>query len=74
VHTMEGGFVVFVRENLPIDLAKMTAALPAFANSVRQTRQGEAYSVWFSREMDRGLRDIPAFRQQQQQLPGGIPQ
>lgn len=74
VPTMEGGFVVFVREKLPIDVAKMTANLPAFASSVRQTRQGEAYSAWFNREMERGLRDIPAFRQEQQQLPGGLPQ
>lgn len=74
VPTMEGGFVVFVREKLPVDVAKMTANLPAFASSVRQARQGEAYSAWFNREMERGLRDIPAFRQQQQQLPGGLPQ
>lgn len=74
VPTMEGGFVVFVREKLPIDLAKMTADLPAFATSVRQTRQGEAYNEWFRREAERGLRDIPAFRQPQQQLPGGLPQ
>jgi hypothetical protein len=76
IPTMEGGFVVFVREKLPIDLAKMTAELPAFANSVRQTRQGEAYNDWFRREAERGLRDIPEFRQQQQQQqpPGGLPQ
>jgi hypothetical protein len=74
IPTMEGGFVVFVREKLPIDLAKMSAELPAFAANVRQTRQGEAYNEWFRREAERGLRDIPAFRQQQQQLPGGLPQ
>lgn len=55
-----GGFVVFVREKLPIELAKLNAELPAFANSVRSTRQNEAYSDWFRRqaEMDGGFRRI----------------
>lgn len=71
VPTIDGGFVVFVREKLPLALAKMTAELPAFANSVRQTRQGEAFNEWFRREAERGLRDTPALRQQAP--PGAAP-
>ena len=73
VPTINGGFVVFVREKLPIQISKLTTELPDFTRSVRQTRQGEAYNEWFRREADRGLREIPALRQQQQP-PGGLPQ
>lgn len=67
VGSSEGGFVVFVRERLPIELAKLTADMPAFLESVRRTRQQEAYNDWFRREADRGMRDTPIFRQQQPQ-------
>ena len=74
VPTADGGFVVFVRERLPIELAKLTADLPAFLNSVRQTRQNEAYNDWFRREAERSLRDTPIFQSKQQPPAiGGTP-
>lgn len=66
VGTSEGGFVVFVREKMPIEMAKLTADMPAFLESVRRMRQNEAYNSWFSREAERGLRDTPIYRPQQQ--------
>ena len=57
--TTEGGVIVYVKSKLPLDVANMTASLPAFANSVRQSRQNEAFNDWFRREMDKGLRDTP---------------
>ena len=60
-----GGFIVFVREKLPIELAKLTAELPAYLEAVRRTRQGEAANTWFNHEAERGLRDTPVFRPQQ---------
>jgi len=63
VPTSEGGFVLFVRERLPLELAKMTADLPAFMNAVRQMRQNEAFNEWFRREAEKGLRETPIFRQ-----------
>ena len=68
VGSSEGGFVVFVRERLPIELAKLNADMPAFLESVRRTRQQEAYNDWFRREAERGMRDTPIFRQQQPQV------
>jgi hypothetical protein len=68
VATPEGGFVVFVRERLPIEMAKLTAELPDFMYRVRQARQGEAYNDWFRREADRYLRDTPLFHPQPPQL------
>lgn len=74
VLTGTGGFVVFVREKLPIELARLTQELPAFTTSLRQRRQSEAYQYWINREAERGLRDTPVFRQQQPQLqPAGAP-
>ena len=70
IATAEGGFVVFVRERLPLQLAKITAELPEFLQRVRLNRQNEAYSDWFRKEAERGLRDTPLGRPQQPQLPG----
>lgn len=63
IPTSEGGFLVFVRERLPLELAKMTADLPEFMKSMRQARQNEAFNDWFRKEAERGLRDTPIFRQ-----------
>jgi hypothetical protein len=73
VKTADGGFVVFVREKLPLELSKLTAELPDFINRLRQTRQNEAQNEWFNREAQRGLANIPYFRQQQQQQQSGMP-
>jgi hypothetical protein len=66
--TREGGVVVYVRQKLPLDQAKMKAEMPAFANSVRQQRESEAFNLWFGREAQSGLRDIPALRPKQPAL------
>lgn len=65
IPTRDGGFVLYVRERLPIDQVKMKDDLPEFAKAVRQRRQGEAFQLWFSREASLALRDISVFKQQQ---------
>jgi hypothetical protein len=65
IPTREGGFVVHVRERLPIDQAKMKEQLPEFSKIVRQRREGEAFELWFSREASAALHDIPAFQSPQ---------
>jgi hypothetical protein len=57
--TEDGGFILYVKSKLPLDQAKMTATLPAFANYVRQSRQNEAFNEWFSKQASTGLRDTP---------------
>lgn len=64
VPTADGGIVMFVKERLPIDEAKMNEQLPAFSQYVRQSRQSEAFNDWFRREAERGLRDTPLARPQ----------
>ena len=63
VPTKDGGFVVFVREKLPLELAKLNADMPTYLNSVRQARQNEAFNDWFRKEAEKGLRDTPVFQQ-----------
>lgn len=75
--TRDGGFIVYVKARLPLDTAKMDAAITNFTLAVRQARQNEVFNDWFRRELDRGLREIPYFSQQRQQqeqsLPVGAP-
>jgi len=58
----EGGLVVFVNSRLPVDEAKMNADMPRFYAAIRQSRQNQAFGFWFSREVDRALRDVPALQ------------
>jgi hypothetical protein len=60
--TSDGGLIVYVKEKLPLDEAKMNATLPAFANYVRQNRQNEAFNDWFRKEAEKGLRETPLAR------------
>jgi len=71
--TTDGGVIVYVKSKLPLDEAKLTASLPAFANSVRQSRQNEAFNDWFRREAEMGLRDTPLARQQTAPAPRSTP-
>jgi hypothetical protein len=62
--TAGGGVIVYVKSKLPLDEAKMSAALPTFAKYVRQNRQNEAFNAWFRKEAEKGLRDTPLARQE----------
>jgi hypothetical protein len=62
----EGGLIVYVKSKLPLDETKMAAALPTFATNVRQSRQNDAFNAWFRKEAERGLRDTPIARQENQ--------
>jgi hypothetical protein len=66
--THDGGYVVHVKQRLPVDNAKMKAQLPEFSNAVRQRRESEAFNIWFGQnygqELNRGLRDLPNLRRQ----------
>jgi parvulin-like peptidyl-prolyl isomerase len=67
--TLEGGVVVYVRQKLPVDQARMKADMPAFIKMVRQQREQEAFNEWFRREADKGLRDTP-LNKPRQTVPG----
>jgi hypothetical protein len=58
----DGGVVVFVRQRLALDQAKMRAEMPAFMNSVRQAWQNEAINLWYRKEAGKSMRDTPLGR------------
>ena len=51
VPTMEGGFVLFVRERKPVEEATAKAALNGFLVEQRRERENDAFSVWFAEQM-----------------------
>jgi len=57
--TADGGLILHVKSKLPLDQARMDAAMPAFINYVRQSRQNEAFNEWFSKQASIGLKDTP---------------
>jgi len=69
--THQGGVVLEVKSRLPIDEAKEKAELPDFMTYVRQSRQTEAFDIWFRTEVDRGIPWLFRQQQQQQAQPGG---
>jgi hypothetical protein len=54
----QGGIVIYVQKQLPIDESRMNAELPFRLNDLRRGRQWEAFNEWFSREAFKALRNI----------------
>jgi hypothetical protein len=67
--TSDGGFVLYVQSRLPVDQAAMNAEMPQFIAQLRRARQNEAFSEWLKIEINRQLRNAPAFRQQSAAMP-----
>jgi hypothetical protein len=65
--TSDGGFILFVESQLPVDQAVMNADLPQFTESLRRSRENEAFNEWLRTEAGRALRDTPVARQQASQ-------
>ncbi len=60
--TDDGGFIVFVQSQLPVDQAVMSADLPQFTETLRRARENEAFNEWLQAEAGRALRDTPLAR------------
>ncbi len=69
VPTADGGFVLYVQQMLPIDLAKKTAELPQFTSQVRRARQNEAFNLWLQGEANRELRNTPVYAEAAAKAP-----
>ncbi len=63
--TSNGGLMVYVKSKLPVDEAKLNADLPKFLVQLRRSRQNEAFTEWFQREVSTSLRDTLYQRSQQ---------
>jgi SurA-like protein len=59
--TDDGGFIVLVQSQLPVDETAMESDLPQFTASLRQRRETEAFNDWLLREANRSLKDTPVF-------------
>jgi len=57
--TAQGGFIVYVKAQLPIDTATMNDDLPQFTASLRQQRETMAFNNWLERTGSRDLRNTP---------------
>ena len=63
VETGDGGFVLFVQSQLAIDQAVMNAELPQFTESLRRSRENEAFYQWLQIAAGRALSDTPVAHQ-----------
>ena len=55
----EGGFIVYVKERIPVSDAQVKAELPEFFGKLRIYRQNEAFNDWFRREAEQARLTLP---------------
>jgi peptidyl-prolyl cis-trans isomerase D len=60
--TPDGGLIVFVQSQLPLDSSQMNAELPQYAAQIRRARQNEFFGEWLNTEANRSLQDTRIFR------------
>jgi hypothetical protein len=56
--TDDGGFILFVQSQLPVDQAVMDAELPKFTESFRRSREQEAFNVWLNGQIAAEYHDL----------------
>ena len=69
IPTRDGGFILTVEARIPVDDQRIRQELPGFVNTLRQTRQNEAFQEWFRKTATEGLANTALAQRQQQ--PGG---
>lgn len=57
--TDDGGFIVYVKSELPLDTNAMETNLPQFAAAFREQRENAAFINWFERTGSVALRNTP---------------
>jgi hypothetical protein len=62
--TEDGGFIVYVQSQLPLDPTAMNAEMPQFTASLRRARENEAFNEWLSLEANHELQNTPLFRRE----------
>jgi parvulin-like peptidyl-prolyl isomerase len=62
--TSDGGYVIYVQSQLPLDQSKMDKEFPQFLSSYRRARLNEAFNAWLFKEANKSLQDTPVGRQQ----------
>ena len=67
--TGDGGFILYVQAQLPVDQSVMNAQMPQFMAQLRRAQQNEAFNEWLQFEANRQLRNTPVFGEQ---APPGV--
>jgi hypothetical protein len=62
--TDDGGFILFVQSQLPVDPSVMNAELPQYIETLRRSRENEAFQEWLNTEANRTLGNMPFARRQ----------
>jgi len=57
-----GGFMIFIKELLPLDETKMAEEMPKVLTQIRQSSQNEAFQSWFRKQAETGFRNTPLNR------------
>jgi hypothetical protein len=73
VPSLCGGFVLYVKEQIPLGTSDM-ADLPAFQNMIRRTFANEAFNAWMSQQARTALRNTPLFQEQTPTITSGAAQ
>ena len=60
--TGDGGFVIYVQSQLPVDESKMNSEFPQFLASVRRARQNEAFNEWLATEIHKQFGNMDIFQ------------
>jgi hypothetical protein len=60
--TGDGGFVVFVQAQLPVDQAAMNSDMPQFLAAVRRSRESEAFNEWLGTEAHKQFGNMAIFQ------------
>jgi len=55
----EGGFIVYLKERIPVADAQVKAELPDYFARLRMYRQNEAFNGWFRKEAEQARLTLP---------------
>ncbi len=70
IPTRQGGMIVHVKEQVPLNETRIETELPEFMARLRQLRQSDAFNQWFSKQAERQNLIIP---QKEEPMPGAGP-
>jgi hypothetical protein len=60
--TADGGFVLFVQSQLPVDQSVMNAELPKFTAELRRSRENEAFNEWLNGQIPEQFGSLKIFQ------------
>ena len=72
IPTGDGGFVIYMRDRIPVTDEKIKQELPEFLSRLRLYRQSEAFNQWFRKEAEQARLTIP--QPEKDQAPPAAPQ